>query len=316
MQEELLWGLPVIGYLFLAGFGAGALTVSASVFLRGGGGAFGGGHFEVARYGALLAPLPVIIGCLLLIFELGQPFRFLNLYKVMNLSPMSVGTWLLTFFIFVSIAYAFTFWRSDAGPDDRWSLVRRGIAWISVPLGIATAVYTGVLLGAMPSRPFWNTPILPMLFLLSSLSSGIGGMLFFRALFHRNSRLPRQQEEYENSGYLLTSSDVLLIGFEILAIFLFLMFGHLTVGHTAYAVDVLLPGGELAAAFWTWVVLIGLVIPALVELAFVVPRLLYGRPYRAPRAVEFVLPIAVLTGAFMLRYTVVVTGQVTGLTGL
>ena len=44
MSEELLWGLPVIGYLFLAGVGAGALTVSASVLLRGGGGGFGGGR--------------------------------------------------------------------------------------------------------------------------------------------------------------------------------------------------------------------------------------------------------------------------------
>ena len=32
---DTLWGLPVISYLFLAGVGAGALTVSASVLLRG-----------------------------------------------------------------------------------------------------------------------------------------------------------------------------------------------------------------------------------------------------------------------------------------
>jgi formate-dependent nitrite reductase membrane component NrfD len=37
MAEELVWGIPVIGYLFLAGVGAGAVTVSASVLLRGGG---------------------------------------------------------------------------------------------------------------------------------------------------------------------------------------------------------------------------------------------------------------------------------------
>ena len=37
MNAELFWGLPVIFYLFLAGVGAGALTVSSSVLLRGGG---------------------------------------------------------------------------------------------------------------------------------------------------------------------------------------------------------------------------------------------------------------------------------------
>ncbi len=101
MTAELTWGVPVIWYLFRAGVGAGALTASASVLLRGGGGGFSGSHVEIARYGAFLAPLPLIIGCFMLIFELGSFeaghwFRWLNLYKVINLSPMSIGTWLLS----------------------------------------------------------------------------------------------------------------------------------------------------------------------------------------------------------------------------
>ena len=34
MTDELFWGVPVILYLFLAGMGAGATTVSASMLLR------------------------------------------------------------------------------------------------------------------------------------------------------------------------------------------------------------------------------------------------------------------------------------------
>ena len=48
MTAELNWGMPVIGYLFLAGVGAGALTVSAYIFLRGGDSARGT-HVDVAR---------------------------------------------------------------------------------------------------------------------------------------------------------------------------------------------------------------------------------------------------------------------------
>ena len=95
MEMELVWGMPVILYLFLAGLGAGIVTVSASVLLRGGGGGFGGRHFAIARYGALIGPVPVIIGTSLIVFELGRPFRALNLFKVINLSPMSIGSWLL-----------------------------------------------------------------------------------------------------------------------------------------------------------------------------------------------------------------------------
>jgi formate-dependent nitrite reductase membrane component NrfD len=164
MTQELNWGLPVISYLFLAGMGAGALTVSSSVLLRGGGGPRGT-HLDIARYGALLAPIPVIVGCGLLIFELGSFhagnwFRWLNLYKVINLSPMSIGTWLLTFFIVVSLVYAYTFIPKAPGLGEARLALRRRIAWINVPLGIGVAVYTGVLLGAMPSRPFWNASVL------------------------------------------------------------------------------------------------------------------------------------------------------------
>ncbi len=113
MTEGLNWGLPIILYLFLAGMGAGAVTVSSSMLLRGGGGGRGV-HHEIARYGALLGPLPVIFGTGLLVlelgsFEAGNYFRFLNLYTVMNLSPMSVGTWLLTVFMATCVVYAYTY---------------------------------------------------------------------------------------------------------------------------------------------------------------------------------------------------------------
>ena len=73
MGLELTWGMPVILYLFLAGLGAGAVTTSSSILLRGGGGFVG--HFKLARYGALIGPIPVIVGAGLIVLELGRPFR-------------------------------------------------------------------------------------------------------------------------------------------------------------------------------------------------------------------------------------------------
>jgi formate-dependent nitrite reductase membrane component NrfD len=186
-MHELNWGLPVVAYLFLAGLGAGALTTSASVLLRGGP---PGTYFDVARIGAFLAPIPVMLGCGLLVFELGSFqtghwFRWMNLYKVINLSPMSIGTWLLTLFIGVSVLYAYTFWPKNGIATQQNDRLRKAIAWISVPLGIGVAVYTGILLGAMPARPFWNSPILALLFLLSAISTGIASILLTHTLLRR-----------------------------------------------------------------------------------------------------------------------------------
>jgi formate-dependent nitrite reductase membrane component NrfD len=183
-----------------------------------------------------------------------------------------------------------------------------------VPLGIATAVYTGILLGAMPARPFWNTPILALLFLVSSLSTGVAVILMFRALF--SGAKPAGETHDDHSAYLLTASDVLLIGFELMVVFLFVMYAHLTVGGVKEAVSVILFGGELAVMFWFWFVVVGLVLPALVELYYVIPKLLHHRQFFAPWHIEILVPVIVLVGGFMLRYVVVIAGQITGPVGI
>ncbi|MFQ5622210.1 MAG: NrfD/PsrC family molybdoenzyme membrane anchor subunit [Paracoccaceae bacterium] len=320
MLEELAWGTPVIWYLFLAGMGAGATTVSASMLLRGGGGGRGV-HHEIARYGALLGPVPVIVGTALLILELGSFqaghwFKFLNLYLAMNLSPMSVGTWLLTAFIITSLAYGYTYLHVVPFVlGDRMKL-RRMMAWINIPVGLAVAIYTGVLLGAMPSRPFWNSPVLALLFMLSALSTGIALIIFARALFTRGGLSDEQREVVHKSGYILAASDAMLIGFELVTVFLFLMFAYLTVGDVRDAIDVILPGGPLATLFWSGVVLVGLVIPGLLEIYFVAPGLLYRRKYEVSRYTELVIASAVILGGLLLRYVVVIAGQITGPVGI
>lgn len=308
-MHELNWGLPVIFYLYLAGLGAGAITVSGSVLLRKGG--FGASRFSVARCGALIGPFPVMLGTFLIIFELGQPFRALNLFKVINLSPMSIGTWLLAVFIVLSILYAATFISPSAGGGDRLAPVRRALAWLCVPLGLSVAIYTGILLGAMPSRPFWNSPILAGLFMLSALSSGVAAIVLMGVFFRRKSPNPDIRADYKNSSYLLTASDTLLLGGELLVIFLFIMFAHLTIGDVRYAVGAILPGGYLAPAFWGLVVIIGLLIPFFIELYQIVPKLLYGREFRTAPYVEVMVPIAILIGGFALRYVIVIAGQIT-----
>jgi len=327
-MHELNWGLPVILYLFLAGVGAGAVTVSSSVLLRGGGGIFGGNSFAIARAGALVGPLPVILGTTLIVFELGQPFRALNLFKLINLSPMNIGSWLLGLFMTISVLYALafvpTFFPKLKHLDERLKAPREALAWICVPLGLGVAVYTGVMLGAMPARPLWNSPVLAFLFMISALSTGVAMITLSRTLFHQNrldSEPERRIESRRDTGrigrrfiegeYVLTASDLLLIGMELMIIFLFIMFAHLTVGDVKHAAAVLLPGGDLATMFWLGVVLVGLALPALAELIYVVPKLVYHRQFSVPRRIEIAVATAVLFGGFALRYVVVVAGQVT-----
>lgn len=337
MEHELTWHFPVITYLYLAGLGAGAVAIGSYSFLGCEGDNEGARYhyFRMARYGALVGPFPIIIGVSLLIFELGRPFRALNLFKVINLSPMNIGSWFLGLFIITSIIYGLSFLPSFkpqyAKLSKRLYPLQNVLAYINIPLGIGVAVYTGILLGGVPSRPLWNSPILALLFLVSALSTGIAAIILARTIFHAKSpealpdrrlrphgrrKTKRPGRRYHEAGYLLASTDLVLIGIELLVIFLFIMFAHLTVGNLRYAMAVILPGGEMAWTFWLWVVLIGLVIPALLELYTVIPRLLYNVAFVAHRPLEIIVSIAVLIGGFMLRYVIVVSGQITGPMGI
>jgi len=313
-MHDIFWGLPVIGYLFLGGMGACAVSVSASVLLRRA--RFGPSRFWIAKAGALIGPPLAIGGTIMIVFELGRMYRALNLFKLVNLSPMNIGSWLLMFFIVISLLYALTFLPPSAGPGDRLAPIRKALAWLCLPIGLSVAVYTGVLLGAMPSRPFWNSPIIAFLFTVSALSTGIAAIVATAAVFRRRSDDPELEEDFEQSSYMLVSSDAVLLVTELVIIFLFIMFAHLTVGSVKEAISVILAGGQYAAPFWGLVVLVGILFPLIVELAIVLPKLLWAKKYRTNRFIEFTVAVAILVGGFSLRYVIVMAGQVTGPVGL
>ena len=154
----------------------------------------------------------------------------------------------------------------------------------------------------MPARPFWNSPVLALLFLLSSISTGIAIIMLARTLFHRRGFDSDSESSYHESGYILTASDALVIGFEIVAIFLFVMFAYLTVGDVQEAVSATLFTGDLATLFWlvvvVVVVVVGLVLPVLIELIYVMPKLLQHRNFAVPWGVEFAVAIVILAGGF------------------
>jgi formate-dependent nitrite reductase membrane component NrfD len=326
-HQELIWGLPVVGYLFLAGMGAGALVTSASMLLRSRGRA---AFYRLARYGAVIS-LPLVgIGVFLLVFELGSFqtghwFRWINLYKTINYSPMSIGSWFLILYFVVSAPYALSFILPSNGLNDKWRVWRERLAYICIAMGIGVAVYTGVLLGAMPARPLWNSPILAMLFLISSISTGIALVMlvdWLVAFFDCNwlaKYLHWQQGDnkgYCEATYILAVTDAMFIGFELLVIFLFFMYAHLTIGNVGEAIKVFQTGGELAGQFWLGVVVIGLLLPGLIELFKVAPVLVGKGQYVHSGFSMLLVSILVISGGFLLRYVIVVGGQIARLAGI
>jgi formate-dependent nitrite reductase membrane component NrfD len=318
-MENIEWGILVVNYLFLAGLSAGAFVISSFATY------IGGPHLRrVARIGALIAPWPVALGVGLLVLDLGRPFAFYNLFLTIEFtSPMSIGTWLLTGFIFLTLAYA-ALWlpeplerllripnRAHLRDFSRWTLLsptalRRGraiLAALGFPIALGVGIYTGILLGAVPARPFWNTPMVAQLFLFSALSTGTATVLLVTALLGT-----RHLNGYEEERRLLVSTDMVLIVLEIFMIVPFLLHHALATWSSASSIALIL-GGEYTLWFWIGVMVVGILLPLAIEGYELFPVILKKGAARYSLLLSAISAVLVLVGGFILRFVFVYAGQ-------
>jgi len=180
VEGQKNWGWMVVLYIFLAGLGGGTFLFSFILI-------FLGKFVPVAQIGALIGPLLVLIGSIILVFDLGSPEKSWRLFKPSSTllsSWMIRGAWILTAFIILALAYAVT-----AFPAFSW-LPWSQTSWFGITIGIIAAllaifvtVYPGLLLGVIRSIPLWNSAALPPLFLLSGLDTGLAGLVLLSLAF-------------------------------------------------------------------------------------------------------------------------------------
>jgi len=102
----ITWEAPIWLYLWLAGMAGGACfaTVLVNAFSR-------GAYRPLVRLGIYVGVPLAVIGVLLLVTDLGIPLRFWHLMLIFKpLSAMSMGTWILFFFVAAGIIAIIQWW--------------------------------------------------------------------------------------------------------------------------------------------------------------------------------------------------------------
>ena len=289
-----VWHFPISLYLFLGGMAAGIIFF-ASLFtiLR--------KEKEVpttVKGAMVVAVIAIIIGLLALLYDLTHLLYVWQLYMTVRIeSPMSWGAWVLLIVTIISFLWVFSYstemfpkwdWKFDFLKNFQAYLIRnrRTIAMILLPLSVILGIYTGILLSAFNARPLWNTSILGPLFLASGLSTGAAAII----LFSKN-HLERR---------LLSKIDLALIFLELGLIIHFLMSMYAGSAVQLEALD-LLVGGEFTVMFFVFVVILGLIFPAILE-----GIELMG--YKVPVIIPALL---ILMGGLIFRMVMVEAGQLT-----
>ena len=309
MQEELftsgrnipnidpsleIWHWPISLYLFLGGLAAGILFFMGLITVLG----KEKEYPTTVKYASIVPPIALSVGLLALVYDLTHPLYTWQLYTTVRLeSPMSWGAWVLLITTPLSFLWVFSYF-SELFP--KWNLKfdflkkfenflkqnRITMAYALIPLAIVLGVYTGILLSAFNARPLWNNAILGPLFLTSGLSTGAATIILL-------SKTAKER-------HLFGKIDLALIVIE-LGLIVHMLMGMYAGSQVQLEAMQLLIGGEFTVPFFGFVIILGLIIPGILELLEV-------KGYKIPVAVPALL---VIIGGLLFRFIMVEAGQIT-----
>lgn len=287
--QAMVWEWPIWVYLFAAGVAGGGFFAAFVVRLFS-----GGKHKPLLQLATWLGVPLVLIGVLLLVLDLGNQQSAWHLFvRFYPISPMSLGSWILLLWSIVAVVLVALWFAEAVEPTEQptdlfeWvaSWLRRllpmtgVLAWIEVVLSALLIAYTGVLLSST-SRELWSTVLLPVLFVVSAISTGWAATLLVAALLKKE--IPHEAGQ---AGAILTVM-------EVVALIAFLI---------AVPAEALFTG-SLSLWFWIGVVVIGLLVPFALEL--------WSQRARARTLLIVASAFCVLLGGMVLRAVVVVGGQI------
>ena len=270
-MAEHYWGWLVAIYLFLGGMGAGSFLMASAVELSGM--RYKEKYCPTSMVGAGVSGPLILIGTVLLIFDLGaglhEPWRILFMFTNFH-SVMTWGIWILTLFLPIAFAYglievmhvypgvlAWARKRLRFLPETLpYRRIKRVVCIVGSILAIGTAIYTGVLLSVVEAVPLWSTPVLPALFLVSAISTGMGLTFDLSATL----AVPELHRRY----HAMPLIHMIFIGGEI-ALLALLLIQALNQGGAAAESAKLILLGKRSVVFWVVVAGFGMVYPFMVH---------------------------------------------------
>ena len=198
------WGLWIAVYAFMVGISLGAYLLFAA------GQVFSIERLQRAARPALLISFAGMVSGLLVVgLDLGRVYRIWRVYVFPNPSSlMAWEIWLFSAFIVILLFAAWLAFRADlaaraegagieakaarilllgrgAGDPVKVAAWLRALALVGGVVAFVVLGANGALFGVAGARPFWNSGLVPVLFLSAALLAGAAALTVFTALAGR-----------------------------------------------------------------------------------------------------------------------------------
>jgi Ni/Fe-hydrogenase subunit HybB-like protein len=317
------WTVMIVLYPYITGLVAGAFIVSSLYHL------FGKESLRpIARFALVSSLMFLLFAPLPLLLHLGIPERALNIMITPSSTSAMAGFGIvyLTYMIIVVIEVWFSLredivkaalankgalgWMYkalalfDLRVDERTRALDHKIVKFFAAVGIPVACflhgYVGFLFGSIKANPWWSTPLMFIIFLLSAIVSGIAVLIF---LFFLISWLRRVTVD---RGVVTTLASYLW-GFMIIDVTLEIM-EVLSIAYEQTADWEALEGLIMDKLFVTYVV-IQLLICSLLPFLFLGVNAVVRLKDKLSNALVFTSAILLLVQVLSMRWNVVIGGQ-------
>jgi Ni/Fe-hydrogenase subunit HybB-like protein len=323
-EIELHWGILIVLYPYITGLVAGAFILASleRVF-----------KIKVLRPTyqlALLTALAFLIVALLpLVTHLDKPFRA---YEIMT-TPQ--GNSAMAIFGFVYLWYLMVVLLLEIWFDYRrdlvlWSQEKKGflaklykfltlgvtdlspktIAWdnklgyiitvIGIPSAFLLHGYVGFIFGSVKANPWWSTVLMPVIFLLSAMVSGIALVMFLYMAVSWIRKVKIDMPCLDEVGKYLFLMLVLDFTLESLD-----QVHRIYEAEESFEILHMLVNGHLNITLFVFQGLMGTVIPIIILGLF---RIYKPRP-EIRKPIYLITSMLVLMGIFFMRWNVVIGGQ-------
>ncbi len=284
------WVWHIWFYFWIGGIAAGAGVLAGLARLIGD----SRRDRSIVRAGRYISIVGLIISPVLLILDLKRPERFFNMLRIVKFrSPLNLGTWILSASgVLAGLNAARQVVEDGLIPANSLpgklalALPDKTLSGAQGIAGLALGSYTGVLLSAT-AVPLWNRSemILGPLFLASSFSSGAAAISLTRTLSGVSEADLHRLDQLEQAAILTE-------------------LGLLTVGAIGLSPQLRQPLSRGAMAVPFWVAVTG---GQLLPLAL---QLLTPKKSKFTRRLQIFSSLLILTGAFLLRFSIVEGGKI------
>jgi Ni/Fe-hydrogenase subunit HybB-like protein len=285
IEHEMPLGILISLYFYLTGLSAGSFIISTMAY------GFGMVKFKpLGKIGVVMATLLLVIAPMILLIDLEQPLRFWHLILYLRItSPITWGIFLLTLYPMNCIVYGYFMFKGDLKRTKIFGL-------IGIPLALMVHGYTGFILALGKARVLWNTAIMPPIFLVSAMVSGLAMMILVvivKDFIIQKGKDPNRDLIYALGKFLVASIvlDLILIGIDLSVL--------LTSTTEAYKAALMLLNGQFSFLFLGVELILGAIIPLLLFLS----------PFTKRWIPAYVIAsVLVMIGIFAMRCIMVIGG--------